>query len=36
MIFEDLNKNSVKDMEKEVSKYWEDIDILKRSIERCV
>ncbi|RGD75263.1 isoleucine--tRNA ligase [Anaerofustis stercorihominis] len=33
MIFEDLNKNSVKDMEKEVSKYWEDIDILKRSIE---
>lgn len=33
MVFEDLNKNSVKDMEKEISNYWEDIDILKRSLE---
>ncbi len=29
MVFEDLNKSSVKDMEKEISNYWEDIDILK-------
>ena len=38
MVFEDLNKNSVKDMEKEISNHWEDIDILKRSLEtrRCV
>ena len=33
MVFEDLNKSSVKDMEKEISNYWEDIDILKRSLE---
>ena len=33
MVFEDLNKNSVKDMEKKISNYWEDIDILKRSLE---
>lgn len=33
MIFEDLNKNSTKDMEKEISNHWEDIDILKRSLE---
>ena len=33
MVFEDLNKNSVKDMEKEISNYWDDIDILKRSLE---
>ncbi|WP_290772175.1 isoleucine--tRNA ligase [Anaerofustis sp.] len=33
MVFEDLNKNSVKDMEKEISNHWEDIDILKRSLE---
>ena len=33
MIFEDLNKNSVKEREAEISKYWDNIDILKRSIE---
>lgn len=33
MIFEDLNKNSVKEREAEISKYWDNIDILKRSIQ---
>ncbi len=33
MIFKELNKNNVAENEKEISNYWEQIDILKRSIE---
>lgn len=33
MIFEDFSKDSVKTQEQETSKYWEEIDLLHRSVE---
>ncbi len=32
-IFKDLSKDPVKDREKEISKYWEDMDLLNESIQ---
>ena len=33
MLFNELNKASVSENEKNISKYWEEVDILKRTIE---
>ena len=33
MRFENLNNSSIKDNEQGLSKYWEEIDILKMSVD---
>ena len=33
MNFKELNKGKINDCEKEISKYWEEIDILNKTIE---